>query len=67
MNERIVKTRMETGVYHGVKKCAKIIFRKGKMIKGEKLAVFEKNWMRQTQTKMRSTNFLDENTQIKSM
>ena len=46
MNERIVKSRMETGVYHGVKKCAKIIFRKGKMIKGEKLAVFEKNWMR---------------------
>ena len=42
MNERIVKTRMETGVYHGVKKCAKIIFRKGKMIKGEKLAVLEK-------------------------
>ena len=32
---------MDTGAYYGVKKCAEIVFRKGKMIKGEGLAVLE--------------------------
>ena len=37
----IVKASMDTGVCYGVKKCGDIVFRKGKMIKGEGLAVLE--------------------------
>ena len=37
VNEMIVKARMDTGV----KKCAEVVFRRGKMIKGEGLTVFE--------------------------
>ena len=36
-----VKVSMDTGVCYRVKKCAEIVFRKGKMIKGEGLAVSE--------------------------
>ena len=35
LNEMIVKASMDTGACYGVKKCAEIVFRKGKMIKGE--------------------------------
>ena len=31
----IVKASMDTGAYYGVKKCAEIVFRKGKMVNGE--------------------------------
>ena len=34
---------MGTGACYGVKKCEEIVFRKGKMIKGEGLAVLEEN------------------------
>ena len=37
----IVKASMDTGACYRVKKCAEIVFRKGKMIKGEGLAVLE--------------------------
>ena len=37
----IVKASMDTGACYGVKKCGDIVFRKGKMIKGEGLAVLE--------------------------
>ena len=40
-NETIVKTSMDKGVCYGVKKCAEIVFRKGKMVKGEGLPVLE--------------------------
>ena len=40
-NETIVKTSMDTGACYGVKKCAEIVFRKGKMVKGEGLPVLE--------------------------
>ena len=32
---------MDTGTCYGVKKCAEIVFKKGKMIKGEGLTVLE--------------------------
>ena len=41
VNEMIVKASMDTGACYGVEKCAEIVFRKGKMIKGEGLAVLE--------------------------
>ena len=37
----IVKASMDTGACYGVKKCAEIVFRKNKMIKGEGSAVLE--------------------------
>ena len=40
-NETIVKASMGTGACYGVKKCAEIVFRKGKMVKGEGLPVLE--------------------------
>ena len=40
-NETIVEASMDTGACYGVKKCAEIIFRKGKMVKGEGLLVLE--------------------------
>ena len=41
-NETIVKASMDTGACYGVKKCVEIVFRKGKMVKGEGLIVLEK-------------------------
>ena len=41
VNEMIVKASMDTGACYGVKKCAEIVFRRGKMIKGEGLTVLE--------------------------
>ena len=32
---------MDTGACYGVKKCAEVIFKNGKMVKGEVLAVLE--------------------------
>ena len=40
-NETIVKASMDTGACYGVKKCAEIVFKKGKMIKGEGSTVLE--------------------------
>ena len=40
-NEMIVKASVDTGACYGVKKCAEIVFKKGKMIKGEGLTVLE--------------------------
>ena len=40
-NKTIVKASMDTGACYGVKKCAEIVFKKGKMIKGEGLTVLE--------------------------
>ena len=45
VNEMIVKASMDTGVGYGIKKCAEIVFRKGKMIKGKRLAALEEKWM----------------------
>ena len=41
VNEMIMKASIDTGACYGVKKCAEIVFRKSKMIKGEGLAVLE--------------------------
>ena len=41
VNEIIVKASMDTGACYGVKKCAEIVFKKGRMIKGEGLTVLE--------------------------
>ena len=41
VNEMIVKASMATGVCYGVKNCVEVIFTKGKIIKGEGLAVLE--------------------------
>ena len=40
-NKTIVKTSMDTGACYGVKKCAEIVFRKGKMVKRERLPVLQ--------------------------
>ena len=40
-NETIVKASIDTGACYGVKKCTEIVFKKGKMIKGEGLTVLE--------------------------
>ena len=40
-NETTGKASMDTGACCGVKKCAEIVFRKGKMVKGEGLPVLE--------------------------
>ena len=40
-NETIVEASMDIGACYGVKKCAEIVFRKGKMVKGEGLSVLE--------------------------
>ena len=37
-NETIVKASMDTGACYGVKKCAEIVFKNGKMVKGDGLA-----------------------------
>jgi hypothetical protein len=34
-NEMIVNASMDTGAYYGVKKCAEVVFKDGKMVKGE--------------------------------
>lgn len=34
---------MDTDAFHGVKKCAEVIFKDGKMVKGERLTVLEKH------------------------
>ena len=41
VNEMLVKASMDTGACYGVQKCAELVFRKVKMIKGEGLAVLE--------------------------
>ena len=43
VNEMIVKASVDTEACYRVKKFAKIFFRKDEMIKGERLAVLEKN------------------------
>ena len=40
-NETIVLASLDTGACYGVKKCAEIVFKRGKMIKGEGLSVIE--------------------------
>ena len=40
-NETIVKASMDTGACYRVKKCAEIVFRKGKIVKGEGLPGLE--------------------------
>ena len=40
-NEIIVKASMDTCACYGVKKCAEVIFKDGKMVKGEGLNVLE--------------------------
>ena len=40
-NEIIVKASDDTGAVYGVKKCAEIVFRRGKMTKGEGLTILE--------------------------
>ena len=41
-NKTIVQASLDTGACYGVKKCAEIVFKRGKMIKGEGLSVMEK-------------------------
>ena len=40
-NELIVKASSDTGACYGVKKCAEMVFKKGKMVKGEGLDILE--------------------------
>ena len=40
-NETIVHASLDTGACYGVKKCAEIVFKRGKIIKGEGLNVIE--------------------------
>ena len=40
-NETIVQASLATGACYGVKKCAEIVFKRGKMIKGEGLSAIE--------------------------
>jgi len=40
-NETIVKASLDTGACYGVKKCAEIVFERGKMVKAEGLNVIE--------------------------
>ena len=40
-NETIVQASLDTGACYGVKKCAEIVFKRGKMLKGEGLSVIE--------------------------
>ena len=62
VNELIVKASMDTGAVYGVKKkCAEIVFKNGKMIKGEGLEVLEERMKALDPNKMRYTNFLDVN------
>ena len=42
VNEAIVQASHDTGACYGISKCAEIIFKRGKMIKGEGLEVLEK-------------------------
>ena len=37
----IVKASMDAGACYGVKKCAEVIFKNGKLVKGERLVVLE--------------------------
>ena len=37
VNELIIKASMDTGAVYGVKKCAEIVLKNGKIIKGEEL------------------------------
>lgn len=41
VNDMIVKASLDTGACYGVKKCAEIVFIRGKMVKGEGLEVLE--------------------------
>ena len=41
VNETIVQASLDTGACYGVKKCAEIVLKRGKMIKGEGLSVIE--------------------------
>ena len=41
MNETIVLASEDTGAMYGVKKCAEIVYRRGKMVKGEGLDILE--------------------------
>ena len=59
LNEIIVKASMDTGACYGVKKCAEIVFKKGKMVKGIGLAVLEKKMKHWTQAEMKTTNSWD--------
>ena len=60
-----MKASMDTGACYGVKKCAEIAFKKGKMIRGEGLTVLEEKMEAQIQTKMKYIRSLDVNRQIK--
>ena len=41
VNEMIIKASMDTGVHYRAKKCTEVMFKRGKMIKGERLTVLE--------------------------
>ena len=41
MNEMIVKASLDTGACYVVKKYAEFVFRKGKIMKEERLAIFK--------------------------
>ena len=45
VNEIIVKASRDTGACYRVKKCAEIVFRKCKMIKGKDWLFWKKKWM----------------------
>ena len=56
-NETIVQASLDTGAFYGVKKCAEIVFKRGKMIKREGLSVIEEK-MKALDPERRKNKFL---------
>ena len=54
----IVKASLDTGACYEVKKCAEIVFKKGKMIEREELAVLEEKMDALDQNKSEIHRFL---------
>ena len=59
-----MKASTDTGACYGVKECPEIVFKRGTVIKGEGLAVLEEKMEALGPKRIRSTNFLDANSQI---
>lgn len=66
-NEIIIKVSMNTGACYGVKKCAEIVVKKGKMVKGAGLTVLEEKRKHWTPTKMKITSSWDASKRIRLM
>ena len=59
VNEVIAKASMDTGACYGVKKCAEIVFKKGKMVKGIGLTVLEEKMKALDPSRNENCKFLE--------